>query len=297
MKSNQTDLFNPEWLKRVLKTKGFVRDKDLIVHCPNSHNHSDGVDKHPSFAINLENLAFNCFSCRTGGIGIDSLEKLFNVKIDDYIKFLLLSKGDKDMWLNSRTRFVEELHYPYERRTKDAFHILEPRGVSQEAVFLTHTTVDDNGTLIFPIYTIDNRCIGWYGRNSTWDNRYAMLKGSKEHALFGIKAITGFPAKTLFLTEGTVDALKLISWGFDAVSTCGNRLYDSQVEQIELISSRIILVPQLDAGGRQWYKDCLFKLSGKVNLFFIITEGFKDIGEADMSKERFQKYKLRSVNE
>ena len=174
-----------------------------------------------------------------------------------------------------------------------AYEKLKHRGVSLEAIMKTHTTYEaGTDRLIFPALDPYGNLNGWSVRSDLFAGRYGAFPVGVErkYLLFGIYPFEG----TLHLCEGNVDALKLISWGFHAVATCGNFVSQYQAETLMTAAKKIVLVPDVDEAGRIWYAQALKFFKGKIPLTYkLVPKEFKDVGHKDFTEEMFLELKER----
>lgn len=258
-----------------------VRGDNLMARCPNYHNHEGGSDDHQSFGINLVNGFSNCFSCGIRGLSIRSLARQLEIELPNDLlsKCFGIKAPAPKRRVTYKADFIENPLGAYEK--------LKSRGVSLEAILKTHVTYEvPTDRLIFPALDPYGNLNGWSVRSDLFAGRYGAFPVGVErkYLLFGLFPNNG----VLHLVEGNVDALKLISWGFHAVATCGNFVSQYQAETVLTTAKKIVLVPDVDDAGRIWYTQAIKFLKGKVPLTYkLVPKEFKDVGHKDFTEEMF----------
>lgn len=260
-----------------------VRGENLMSRCPNYHNHEGGTDDHQSFGINLTNGYSNCFSCGIRGLSLRSLARQLEIDLPEAV--LLKCFGIKTPTPKQRVTYKAD----FVENPLGAYMKLKDRGVSLEAILKTNTTYEEaTDRIIFPAIDPYGNLNGWTVRSDLFTGRYGAFPVGVErkYLLFGLYPFAG----TLHLVEGNVDALKLISWGYYAVATCGNFISQHQAETLLTAANKIVLVPDIDDAGRLWYKGATKMLKGKIPLTYkLVPKEYKDVGHKDFTEEMFNK--------
>lgn len=260
--------------------------ENLMCRCPfDKTNHVGGIDSHRSFGINMDTGQWNCYSCEMKGVSLRNLATKMRVLLaDDLMRKIISADGAR---LPDRPDKVDkEFVAPRKKfdwnpdfgRHQEAFREVKHRGITLETIKRYKVGIDDAGSLLFPCIDYEGRLRGWIARNEQWPNRYAFMPSGvkRYHLMFGlVNKLT-----RVYLTESTTDMLRLCSWGLDAVSTCGNMIFEQQANELLYLCKEIVLVPQKDIPARKWVVDAKKLLMGRTNLLGIkIREGFKDVCE------------------
>jgi hypothetical protein len=248
--------------------------------------HDGGRDKHPSFGINLETGSWNCYVCNDkGGKGksIQSLAVKLEVDIPSEMADNLIVV--RRVRVNEPTEFADHLIDVYSSNPEAAYEELKPRGISLEAIKTMKVGKHPRmGSLYFPDIDMQGNLNGVVARNALWDGRYGFELGKKREMLFGAYK----PLKTCYLVEGPTDALKLITWGYDAVASFGNMISKQQGERLLLLAKTFVLVPDQDKAAERWLKDAKRRFKGNAKTYQVDIAQCKDVGEAEYTKEMFE---------
>lgn len=206
--------FNPEDAYRFAREQG-IRTRqtgsELVLSvCP--YCRQTTKDKN-TFAINLENGAFNCKRSSCGAKGnMLTLAKDFNFSLG----------RDVDEYYSQKRRFKDLSRYPRPDTRPNAVKYMEGRGISREVTerYSITTRKDNDSILVFPFYD-EQKTLRFIKYRQTDKNN----KGSKEWSesdtkpiLFGMDQCDT-ENKTLILTEGQIDSLSVAEAGIgNAVS-------------------------------------------------------------------------------
>lgn len=283
-------LFEKDELVNTFQLKNaIIRGENLMSRCPNYILHTNKTDNHQSFGINLETGESHCFSC---GLKAGSIRSLANI-LGVYIPKELLMKS-----LNVKIKQKKERVFyktAFNGNYMGAYAKLKHRGVSLEAVMKTNTTYDEaTDKIIFPCYDPTGNITGFSIRSESFAGRYGVFPEGveKKYMLFGI-----YPNNNpLYLVEGNVDALKLIGWGYYSIATCGNYITKEQADYILSTCSKIVLVPDIDSGGRIWWKQAIRWFKGKVPISYkLVPKEYKDVGHKDITEEIFNQIEEKFI--
>lgn len=255
---------------------------NLMASCPLGTH----VDKHPSFGINVFSQKWNCYTCGIGGNSLRSLAYKIGIQLpfDMLLQSIKLSNETEVKIDNEELKkFLKIIEYPY--------RYLINRGVSAKVCKenLIGGT-EDNGVVI-PILDINSVIKAFVIRNEKWAGRYGFYPENVKRTdlLLGMRK----QMTECYLVEGVVDKLKLESWGYDSVATLGNALFEDQAKQLLINCDKIILVPDMDNGGKNWYKDVRKLLKGKIPVFGIRNSKTKDVGDKNYYQEDFEEDKKK----
>jgi hypothetical protein len=233
-----------------------ITGDEIKGHCPAHLERKGKVDSNPSWSINADTGAHNCFSCHFKG-GVQTLVS--------YVQGF-----DSDMatqWVNSGERNLSKAFQrlitpaPLPKRTElitesmlSAFvsppdYALKSRGLTGVAAeYYSILWNDKNNSWILPLRDpFTNKLIGWQEK---WfkERRFNNFppKVSKSSCLFGYERYSGFE---MVVVESPLDVARLASVGIlGGVSTCGSGI---SKEQINLIRSadRVVFAMDNDEAG------------------------------------------------
>ena len=264
-----------------------VNGDNLMTECPFSFKHEKMSDHHFSFGVNLQTGEWNCFSCFSKGQSIRSLSSELEIDLPNEI---LMESFDIPLQKKEKTKLTFSNHFPF--NAKGALEKLAHRGVSMEAILKTEVTyMEDEDKLIFPCKDPHGQMTSWVVRSDRLAGRYGFFPegASRNFALFGMVSTS---MKKVFLCEGPVDALKLISFGLNGVATCGDLIFEEQANAFLDYADSICLVPDIDNSGRNWFKKALKLFKGKLPLSYILVPPqYKDVGHEAVTKEVFMNLK------
>lgn len=262
---------------------------NLMASCPWAAEFHKNNDRHLSFGINLENGSWNCYSCGDMGNKGRSLEGLaLKLKVTLTKDFLSAVRSGRVPHFRSimsgKDKVKQHLKDIYSKNPNYAFEYLGPRGVSLEAI--KNARVGRHlqlGNIYFMDINEKKELTGWVERNEIWDGRYGYGKGDRKTLLFGLtkKMDTGY------LVEGPVDKLKLDTFGFPAIATCGNMIFEGQADRIIKMCNKLVLVPDRDKPATRWLNDAKKRFKGKIKTWGIEITKFKDVGARKYSKKRW----------
>jgi len=217
-----------------LNVKWKQNNKEIMCRCLNpAHN-----DNNPSFSINVENGAYNCFSCGYRG----NFKKLLNLEIDEEternMKYLQILR---ELEVNEKVvegpiGYAEQLLPPNSNLSLPEEGI---RGISLallKTLGVYYCTVGKyRGRLIFPVKSIDNEILGFDARIYTLPGQ-SFIEPVNPHAkylrpsfmktkdiAYGVDYIyTKWQSvDTVIITEGIFDALSWLEMGIPAVANFG----------------------------------------------------------------------------
>ena len=284
-------MFEVEKLVSVFKLKrARVSNNNLMASCPFAEDrHERGEDEHASFGINLYSGEWHCFSCTERGSSVRTLAYKLKIMLpDDIMMESLVADATIKSLNNAIVEYSIDSIKQYNR--PDLYMELLDRGISFAAIQRFKVGYRE-GAFQFPCILPDKKMCGWIERNSLWNGRYGYRPVGvfREHLLFGLDR----KIKKVYLTESTTDMLKLVTFHEEAVSTCGNMMFDKQARMILDNCEEICLVPQNDLGAQKWLQHIQNNLTGKIVINIVkIASEYKDIGEIGYSKVDWQRDKL-----
>ncbi len=284
-------MYNPDLLIKLFDLKNTKKVPDEIrSSCPFAKQlHDSGKDSHPSFGINLDTGKWHCFVCAdrgTKGFNIIMLAERLKVKLPD--ELILATKPTLNrIRKNGSPKIPQHLISLLTANPIFAWKYLKKRGISKEAV--KNSRVGRHkalGTLYFPDIDYKGILRGWVERNEKWNYRYKVGEGcNRRYLLFGLRK----PMKTCYLVEGPTDKLKLDTFGYSSVATCGNMIFPEQAERILSLVKQLIIIPDRDTGAQRWIKDAIKLFKGKIKMWGIEISKGKDVGDSKYKKKHWLK--------
>lgn len=226
--------------------KGFV-----LATCP---VHKGGRERNPSFSVNTYTGSYHCFSCGIKGDFAD-LQRLLRIRIDaDVLEKQDTSKGPENDRVNEAILGI------FKQCPLD----LLAAGFSEETLYNHEIGFDDlYQRTTFPIRDVDGRLVAISGRSKPGeDPRYKvythyMLRGAADNLysprskrfLYGGHTVKP-GAPSVVLVEGYKGCLWVRQAGFpNTVATMGTKVTDEQIDRLRRLTSRVIILFDMDRSG------------------------------------------------
>lgn len=273
--------FDKEQLIRVFdleRTK--VSGQNLMASCPLGTH----ADVHPSFGINLVTGKWNCYSCMERGKTIRTL----GIKMSILLPHNMMMESL--LVIPDREEIRKVIQYDFEKeglsRHDGYINFLKSKCISEPALRRFKVTCKGE-TVRFPCILPDGKLYGWIERDEKWQGRYGFQPNgvNRKHLLFGLDR----NIRKCYLVESMTDMLKLVTWHYEAVSTCGNMIFEEQAKILVSHCDEIILVPQNDNSAKKWIMDAKKKLKGKIRVSGVAVDTtYKDIGSEKYGKDDWQ---------
>lgn len=280
-----------------LKTMGFKNLKrigdNIMMSCP-FHE-----DNNPSFGINVDTGSWNCFSCGRKGRDIKSLAKELNLpeleKYFSYNSYSDLSNYVKNKLGNKKPKkYTDELTYLIDYYKSNYKHdYLDSRGIKLEIAEKFNIGYDkENNALTFPVYTVDNKFLGFTYRYLEGNFRYKH-EFNKSVTLYGSQFLEKYD---IILVEGNIDVLKAYSLGFkNVVGLMGTKINEMQINLLKKFGNKIIIALDDDFNKKaNWGRIATNRIIKKLisqfgNRLYVgeYKKGKKDFGDLD-TKEDFK---------
>lgn len=291
---------------------------NLVGYClwPEQHTNGDTTGK---FAIHPEKKMYNCYVCGGGSL-LSLVMELYSwdsETAEDYLRrfagdartdteFLedFLNAFAKDAEKRAETmpyfngRVLEKWNFAYEwgeanglnNKVIESYNVLyAPEAVKRSPGKGKFADAPDYAgpAIIWPHYW-NKRLVGWQSR---WlaDDRPEFVKKwtntvdfPKDNTLYGYQFLV--PGKT-HAVESAKSVLKLNSLGYQATGTFGSNVNDAQLRLLRKFRSGVVLWPDADRAGDEWFKQCYDYLKPYVPLFGVmqLPESKGDV--ADLSDE------------
>lgn len=214
--------------------------QEWAITCPNQLNHQDGFDQHPSFSINIDRLAGQCFACgfRLGEKGLYRF--LYDGELDDL--------DLQVVGLRSMLKRLQDQAYTLEPEAEE-FTLMPPgkpwnkdyRGIPKEfyrKIGARHCTVGRYANrIIFPI-EVNGKLCGFESR-ALGDEKPKYLRSTGFYSLgkglYPFDLVKAMKPSKVILCEGIFDSLNAVSKGFPALNIFGVRTFG--LEKFSLLLS------------------------------------------------------------
>ena len=254
-----------------------IAQDQFSILCP---FHEDNVQ---SCAINLVKGVWICFAgCGQGSLygffmqylrcGYEELQRRMKqdiIQLDINMFDDLLEVKDE----------MQEVGFP--------FHVgyvppwIFDRGFTKKSLIKWGGAIDNFGSLVLPVRTIDGILVGWLSRRQNITPKYLYSKGlQKSKVLFGQDLITE-GQNFICITEGSLDTMWLDQHGFASVALLGAHISRKQQElALKLPTKELVLCLDNDDAGRIGLEKAMTCLQPKVMVSYIkLPEEYKDVQE------------------
>lgn len=265
-----------------------ARGSEVKGLCPGHLDRTGKEDRNPSWSINSETGAHNCFSCGFRG-GLQYLVSYINGipmdQADEWVKTTVSDLSIRlERALNPKPK-VEEISSDITEANLAAYvtppkELLTGRGITTEAAELYGILYDSRKECwILPIRNMAGKLMGWQekGTHGRYFRNYP-TGIQKSHSLFGYQQYT---EGLMVVVESPLDVARMASVGvMGGVSTYGTAVSKEQLNVIKG-ADRIIVAMDNDEAGRSASQDFLKK---SVDMWFecwffnYASTGIKDIG-------------------
>lgn len=299
------------------------RGNNVNSTCPNEGDHNNGVDRSPSFGVEINPSGFSkfqCYACSLKGIfeyyakqrGIDVETGIFIDNPKDYFYkpkygYNLFEKKNSELCFlseNSLGSFIGAvpqyfLDRGFEIRVAKAWEL----GYDRKYQRLTFTVRDRKNRLLGVLgrtindhkakyinynYDTVNHClVPWID----YDRHDDFIRFPKSAVLYGEHMIdfSGIAENRRYIVvcEGPTDTLKLWQYGFVSVSVLGSSISDFQLSTLlDLLPNGygIMIGSDSDKAGNKLKNQLLRNLAGKVPLYVPEFPEGKD--PADLTKDQ-----------
>lgn len=224
----------------------------LNCQCP---YHKDGHESHPSFGINVNEGVYNCFSCSQTGT-VEGLAFDFDIEYDSTEssrESIIFVDTDviEDRVTNNQPGFIESDLIRQQKIWTDHTHnvyLINTRGISPEVVQRVLAYQTDN-EVRFPVFDMFGDP-SFIAKRSLNNKRFYIQTGVDLPLYLGNIAYRSNKRIPLYITEGPIDALSIMTMGGLAVALFGLGS-KNQIELLkELPQEEIILAMDNDEAGR-----------------------------------------------
>lgn len=258
-----------------------------VGYCLWPENHSNG-DTTGKFAIHPEKKVYNCYVCGGGSL-LSMVMELYSWDSETAEEYLRQFAGDSRddasfvedflaAFAQDAERRVETLPYFNPRvleKWEPAYGYAEEQGLNSEVVeeygvLFAEAAVkrspgkgkfaDDpdyvGPAIIWPHYWND-RLVGWQSRwldddRPEWCKKWTnTVDFPKDSTLYGYHLAQ--PKYRLFVVESAKSVLKLRQMGQQAVGTFGSNANDAQLRLLRKFRSGVVLWPDSDKAGNEWF--------------------------------------------
>lgn len=276
-------LYDPDDIINHFALVGRNGNKPIVRHgtqlsscCPFWHFTPDKgkyKESNPSFGVDLETGAFNCFSCGKAGRSLEQLAWKLDAEIPVFFKTYTAPKVESyvDSIENYSPDFLsinKEIAIRY-FDSRNIFDVVDEYGIGASS----------DGTVVYvPIYDKSGKFIAWSEKNTINNTWYLKPDGvSKGFMLFGAHEKFG---KMGYVLESVSDKLKMSSWGYDCVATCSANVTPTQIDAIADLFDYIVMVPQNDYPADNWAKKIVSSLVDRILVYVLkLPKEYKDVAE------------------
>lgn len=227
--------------------------------------HKRGIDTHPSMGMHKINPVYNCFACGNHG-HVGKLLSLYGrysgIPMQNYIALLDEAGIDVPTY---ETRFEQkEVYEPIPNYFIDVYEIalnhpyLVKRNISNEIIDLFQIRwFPEENRIMIPVRSQQHELLGFVGRtiiDASPKSKNFFLK--KKFSVFGINQLMD---NYVIVTEGIFDALRLIQYGYPAVSVLGAQIHENQINMINELGIPVYFWMDNDKAGwdavKKYHKD------------------------------------------
>ena len=233
-----------------------VTGSEVKGHCPAHFSRTGKEDHNPSWSINADTGAHNCFSCKFRGNLSSLIEYVQGIGFDEAKAWI--STGDKNLSKAYERLFtpapLEQNLNPITESMLSAFSLppteaLASRGITQLAASYYEILWDEQKqnwiTVIRDPYS--KKLLGWQekGYRGRYFRNYP-TGVNKSSAIFGYQQYNG---GEMIVVESPLDVARLASVGvFGGVSTFGSAVSNSQLKLIRSAEKVIFAMDNDEAG-------------------------------------------------
>ena len=254
-----------------------IAQDQFSILCP---FHDDNVQ---SCAINLAKGVWICFA----GCGQGSLYGFF-------MKYLHLGYEEvrqrikQDIIQLDINMFDDLLEVQDEmREVSFPFHTgyvppwIFDRGFSKEILLKWGGAIDNFGSLVLPVRTIEGILVGWLSRRQNVVPKYLYSKGLKKSKILFGQDLIQEPTDFICITEGSLDTMWLDQNGFSSVALLGAHMSRTQQDlAMKLPTKELVLCLDNDDAGRVGLEKAMNDLIPKFMVSYVqLPEEFKDVQE------------------
>lgn len=277
-----------------LGVEGSLRRSELSALCPMHKYRIGKEDSNPSWSINVETGAHNCFSCGYKGNLLTLISDILEYGDLDKARSWLRSNTDVDWDLLSKQLDDAKTTYihlpklvPMSEARLAVFGDVpawaaKDRGLSLEACSQYGLRWrESDSTWVLPIRSLDHKkLLGWQEKGHLSRRFFNRPPGiPKSKTLFGIDI---WEPEQMIVVESPLDAVKLKSIGIPGgVATCGAIVSSDQIDIMRRASTLVIAMDN-DAAGMKASNFLLesFRKLGLECWFFNYGDSLKkDIGD------------------
>lgn len=243
-----------------------VRGSEIKALCPGHFERTGKEDRNPSWSINADTGAHNCFSCGFRG-GLQYLVSYVNgIPFEEAEEWVKTTTGDLSTKLERalapKLEKNIELIYLTDANlaaySVPSFETLKPRGIIFDSAVKYEILYDARKDCwILPIRDFHGKLLGWQekGIRGRYFNNYpAGVK--KSESLFGYKQYKG---GAMVVVESPLDVARMDSVGVSGgVATYGTSVSKEQLMAIKG-ADRVIFAMDNDEAGKKAATDLLYR--------------------------------------
>lgn len=285
-----------------------VRDGYVGACCPFAPwKHKDGVDRHPSFFVKIEEMGsscYHCFSCESKGLLSFMLKDLVGLGQDIPADLVTkVGKAEKSNQSGAGIAALNMFGFDVEKKLIQKTHAVWDEEEIAPYMGKTHRYVLDRGVsiltakafeigydadkkrVVFPIRRRDKKLVGAMTRSlDDLGSRYLPLFPFKKSLfLYGEDklvdsgkltyteaAVAGLPANSaVIVMEGMFDVMRCFDFGYsyNVVGLMTSNMSKAQAATLREVGRPVYLMTDWDIAGVRGRESCLEYLFGKVPVY------------------------------
>lgn len=263
----------------------------IMCHCPNPDNHSNG-DRNPSFGFNTEEMIYNCFVCG-GGTLLDLVVQQLVVSDDDAVAWLTNSSTLEPKSASEIRQKLAQMMNPVKEKTVIPSYPIEKieqfrqpaqkyfldRGITAEVQAHMRTGFDEEHYAVVIPHVWRGDLVGWQWRHliHEGDTYYCMTCGDqtakykstpgfpKKITLYGYDDVVEMGYQSVIVVESPMTVLYLRSCGYiNVVATFGS-WSEEQMNYLTVFPT-VYLWPDNDPAGANNLHKAIDVLSKQTNV-------------------------------
>lgn len=245
--------------------------------------HDGGTDRHPSMSIKIDPQGpslYRCWACHNEGTLTDLVYRLNWLERGNLSHLVIWveenekHEGEPDQFRGVLTeKELEVLSEDELTAFRDRYPAYMKRRGFPEWICRRWGVLWDPEMrrVVFPIRRRDGALLGFMGRRTSRNGgaKYLpYLNFEKSRALIGIHLVGDRPGHVI-LVEGTLDAMRLSQYGYNAVAIMGSLLSDEQAALVieNFLRQDVILMFDGDGSGRDCAESAIHQLEEHVALY------------------------------
>ncbi len=252
-----------------------IATEQFSILCP---FHEDNVQ---SCAVNLDKGVWICFAgCGQGSL-YGFFMKYMNLSFEELSS--RIRKDEASFNINMFDEFEEQEEEMPEVAFPFQYGYVPPwifdRGFDKPTLKRWGGAIDNFGSLVLPIRTLESKLVGWLSRRQHGTPKYLYSKGLKKSKLLFGQHLLSNPQEFICITEGSLDTIWLDQHGFASVALLGAHISKRQQElALELPTKEVVLCLDNDEAGRIGLEKAMNCLNTKMMVSYIkLPKEYKDV--------------------